>query len=134
MNPDENMKKSEASSVIANIIKSDLWELSFLNRFEDKDDVPDWAILSYINNTINDVYVNYPEENKLLPNDYLTRAQTAVLMVKLRYAIDAYKAAYMPGDSSLEEISAKEEAYVPVFVGTNTLNEFEHSYNKTANL
>lgn len=132
--PDEKMKRSEASSVIANIIKSDFWDSSVLNRFQDKDDVPNWAILSYINNTINDVYVNYPEENMLYPNEYLTRAQTAVLMVKLRYAIDAYKAAYMPSDSSLEDVSAKEEAYVPVFVGTNTLNEFEHSYNKTINL
>lgn len=135
--PDSKMKRSEASSVIANIIKSDFWDKSVLNKFQDKDDVPNWATPSYINNVINNVYVNYPEEDVLLPNEYLTRAQTAVLMVKLRYAIDSYKAAYMPEPEVVQDDSLyeeEEEKIVPVFVGTNTLGEFKPSYKNTVNL
>lgn len=134
--PDKEMKRSEASSVVANIIRSDFWDKSVLDKFEDKEDVPNWALLSYINNVINDVYVNYPDESKLLPNDYLTRAQTAVLIVKIKQAIEAYKLSYMPKEGSMDgEVDvAYEERYVPVFVGTNTLNEFQHAYKNTVNL
>ena len=134
--PDKEMKRSEASSVVANIVKSDFWDKSVLDKFEDKDDVPNWALLSYINNVINNVYVNYPEESKLLPNDYLTRAQTAVLMMRIKEAIDAYKLSYLPKeDTDASEIEvANEERFVPVFVGTNTLGEFKHAYQNTVNL
>ncbi len=134
--PNKEMKRSEASSVIANIVKSDFWDKSVLDKFVDKDDIPNWALLSYINNVINNVYVNYPDESKLLPNEYLTRAQTAVLIVKIKEAIEAYKLSYMPkeGSENGEVNVSLEERYVPVFVGTNTLNEFEHAYQNTVNL
>lgn len=135
--PGATMKRSEASSVIANIIKSDFWDKSVLNKFKDKDDVPQWATPSYINNVVNNVYVNYPKEDVLLPNEYLTRAETAVLMAKLKYAIDQYKVSYLP-EEELENTAdvgfEEEERVVPVFVGTNTLGEFKHSYKNTVNL
>ncbi len=133
--PDKEMKRSEATSVIANIIRSDFWDSSVLNRFSDKDDVPDWALLSYINNVVNDVYINYPNQDELLPNEYLTRAQTAVLMTKLKYALENYKTSYLPKpDPAALEASLKEDRFVPVFVGTNTLGEFKRSYKNTVNL
>ncbi len=132
--PDKPLKRSEASSVIANIIKSDFWNKSVLDKFQDKDDVPEWAELSYINNIVNDVYVNYPNSKVLLPNEYLTRAQAAVLMSKLSYALNQYKTSYLPQDE-LENVSDEDEdKVVPVFVGTDTLGEFKHSYKNTVNI
>lgn len=133
--PDKEMKRSEATSVISNIIKSDYWNKSVLNKFRDKDDVPNWALFSYINSVINNVCIDYPDRDKLLPNEYLTRAQTAVLMIKLKYAIEAYKTSYLPKPDEYElDASAEEERYVPVFVGTNTLGEFKYSYKNRVNL
>lgn len=129
--PEGHLKRSEASSVVANIIKSDFWDKTVLNKYQDKEDVPNWATLSYINNIVNDVCIANPKEAVLLPNEYLTRAQTAVLMTKLKQAIDAYKLSYLPKET--EEVVV-EEKVVPVYVGTHTLGEFKHSYKNTVNI
>lgn len=130
--PEGKMKRSEASSVVANIIKSDFWDKTVLNKYQDKEDVPNWATSSYINNIVNDVCVSNPNEAVLLPNEYLTRAQTAFLMSKLRAAIDAYKTSYLPDDS--QNVANVEDKVVPIFVGTHTLGEFQHSYKNTVNI
>ncbi len=128
--PETYLKRSEASSVISNVIRSDFWDKTVLNPFKDKDDVPVWATPSYINNIVNDIYVNYPKQDVLLPNEYLTRAEAAVLMVKLRNAIELYKTSFLPEDTtSYEDENEEEDRYVPVFVGTNTLGEFEYAYD-----
>ena len=134
--PDSSLKRSEASSVIANVIRSDFWDKSVLNGFKDKNDVPVWATPSYINNIVNHVYVNYPKSDYLLPNEYLTRAEAAVLMVKLRNAINAYKTSFLPEeDLSVADIDpADSNKFVPIFVGTNTLGEFQYAYKKNVNL
>lgn len=132
--PEANLKRSEASSVIYNVIRSDFWDKSVLNGFKDKKDVPVWATPSYINNIVNHVYVNYPKSDYLLPNKYLTRAEAAVLMVKLREAIEAYKISYMPEEIEAPVVDDSSNKFVPVFVGTNTLGEFQYSYKKNVNL
>ena len=55
--PDANLKRSEASSIIANVVRSDFWDKSVLNSFKDKNDVPIWATPSYINNIINQINI-----------------------------------------------------------------------------
>ncbi len=133
--PNGYLKRSEASSIIANVVRTDFWDTSVLNSFKDKNDVPSWATPSYINNIVNDIYVNYPKKDILLPNEYLTRAETAVLMHKLRLAINAYKLSYLPEDKvNYAEENEEIEKYVPVFVGTNTLGEFKYSYKKNVKL
>lgn len=133
--PQAPMKRSEAASAVANIVRGDAWDKDVLNRFIDKEQVPSWATTAYVNDVLNNVYVNYPKEEQLRPNDYLTRAQAAVLMVKLRYAIDNYKAAYMPDETKI----AKGYAYglekiMPTLLATNTLDEFKHTSKNTVGL
>lgn len=142
--PDSPIKRSEASSVIANLVRTHLWDLSVLDNFEDRKSIPAWAKPSYINNIINDVYVNYPNSNKLTPNDSLTRAQAAVLLVKVQNAIENYKVSYMPsankgkdGDSSIVDISDtkySKKRRTPVFIGTNTLDEFKYPYKNNVDI
>ncbi len=137
--PEQKLKRSEASSVVANVVRSDLWNINALDKFKDKNDVPKWAADSYISNILNDIYVNYPVEDKLLPSEYLTRAEAAVLMVKLKNAIENYKLSYMPAkentDKSLEGGGeAEEEKVMPVFVGTNTLAEFQPAMKNQVDL
>ena len=134
--PDGFIKRSEASSIVANVVRTDFWDTSVLNRFKDKKDVPVWATPSYINNIINDIYVNYPKSDVLLPNEYLSRAESAVLMHKLRIAVNSYKDAYLPQEVNYTDDVNSEDSnkFVPVFVGTNTLGEFKYSYQKNVNL
>ena len=134
--PDGFIKRSEASSVVANVVRTDFWDTSVLNRFKDKNDVPVWATPSYINNIINDIYVNYPKSDVLLPNEYLSRAEAAILMHKLRIAVNSYKDAYLPQEVNYTDDVNSEDSnkFVPVFVGTNTLGEFKYSYQKNVNL
>ncbi len=129
--PEQNLKRSEASSVVANVIRSEVWKLDVLDNFKDKNEIPNWAKDSYVNNIINRIYVNYPHADELAPEKELTRAEAAVLVVKLNEAVENYKALFMASNNSQikEEIEEQEELKaVPVLKNTHTLEEMKNSY------
>ncbi len=55
-----------------------------LSQFEDNEKVAKWAIKPFKNAVKNELYVNYPDKNRLTPNKDMTRAETAALLYKLR--------------------------------------------------
>lgn len=81
--PENSILRSEANAVVANMSKGFYGDMTVLNRYADKDEIPNWALYSYIKNTVNKLIVNYPDKNILSPNTYLTRAQTAALLTKV---------------------------------------------------
>ncbi len=86
--PSGNITKTELSSVLSHITKGEYRDVSSLDKFFDKNEVPQWALAAYTKCVENNLYVNYPDENKLTPNKDATRAEIAVLLYKIKKAMD----------------------------------------------
>ena len=94
--PEKTMTKAEVTSVMSHITKDTAKNLSVLNQFADKAQIPGWDKLQYAKAVSLGLYVNHPDEAYLEPNREITRAEAAVLLYRLKYAIglvkDQYKA------------------------------------------
>ncbi len=99
--PDRIMTKSEAASVISHITKDFKGNPKSLAPFADKADIPAWAVAQYAKTIDLDVYVNYPDADKLLPNKNLNRAEAAVLLYKLKQKLGAVKDQYLNKETLL---------------------------------
>ncbi|MCR5260735.1 MAG: S-layer homology domain-containing protein [Candidatus Gastranaerophilales bacterium] len=90
--PLNNISKSEVESIISHITEdTDYIDTDVLDVFTDKDDIPAWALERYAKAVSMGVYVNHPDPDTLLPNKLLTRAECAVLLYKLRDALNNVK-------------------------------------------
>ncbi len=102
------MTRAETQSVISHITKDKVSDTSVLKSFSDYRTVPAWANQVYAKTLDYGIYVNYPNENELRPNDILTRAEAAVLLSRLRAKLDLVKSQYK-GDS-IEHLKVKKNA------------------------
>lgn len=94
--PENQITKSEATSIISKTVKDcevpcgsggcPVVETTecVLKQFADKKDISDWAKKSFEKAVNYGLYVNHPDEGYLNPNKDLTRAETAVLLYKIR--------------------------------------------------
>lgn len=122
--PEQPILRSEANAVIANVTKGFYGDINVLDSFDDADKIPNWALYSYIKNVVNKLYVNYPNPNEFRPNDYLTRAEAAVLFEAVEKQL-----------SLVEDKFRKTSNKVPTeFLGTNTLKLVEGAPRSTVNL
>jgi hypothetical protein len=86
--PLNNISKAEVSSIISHITEDiDSVDESILDKFTDKDSIPEWAKDRYAKAITMGVYVNHPNLDELLPNKLLTRAECAVILFRLRDAL-----------------------------------------------
>lgn len=102
------MTRAETQSVISHITKDKVSDTSALAAFVDAKAVPGWAKQVYAKTLEYGIYVNYPNENELRPNDILTRAEAAVLLSRLRAKLDLVKSQYK-GDA-VEHLKVKKNA------------------------
>ena len=90
--PLNNISKAEVESIVSHITEdSDYIDTAVLDVFADKDEIPTWAVERYAKAVGMGVYVNHPDKDMLLPNKLLTRAECAVILFKLRDALDNVK-------------------------------------------
>ncbi len=89
------MTKAEAASVISHITKDFKGSLSSLDPFVDKAEVPAWAARQFAKTIDLGIYVNYPNDNELLANKNLNRAEAAVLLYKLKRSLGVVKEEYV---------------------------------------
>ena len=116
--------RSEANAVIANVTKGFYGDINVLNGFADADQIPNWAKYSYIKNVVNNLYVNYPDPSYFRPNDYLTRAEAAVLFQQVEKQINLVEDRYRK----------TEEKMKTEFLGTNTLKLVEGAPRSTVGI
>lgn len=81
--PNQNLLRSEVTSIISHITKNTVTDTSVLKQFSDKSQIPAWAKNSYTKAITYGLYVNHPLRDALEPNRELTRAEAAVLLYKL---------------------------------------------------
>lgn len=110
--PDRIMTKAEAASVISHITKDFKGNTQVLNQFTDKNDVPAWAKAQFAKTVDLGIYVNYPNENELLPNKDLNRAEAAVLLHKLSQSLDSIKPEYISNKLGIEHLNVTKKADV----------------------
>lgn len=90
--PLNNISKAEVESIISHITEDvDYIDTGVLDVFTDKDDIPKWAVERYAKAVGMGVYVNHPDADMLLPNKMLNRAECAVILFKLRDALNNVK-------------------------------------------
>ncbi len=82
--PNNFMTRSETQSIISHITANKEVDTAVLQQFSDYRNIPGWAVNPYAKSIQIGLYVNYPDANKLRPNDLLTRAEAAVLLANLR--------------------------------------------------
>lgn len=111
--PNSYAKRSEATSVIANVTKSAYEDSGVLKGFKDANDIPSWALSSYIQNVMKDLYINYPDPKMLKPNGYITRAEAAVLFAKISDNLDLVRSKYR-----------NKKGIKEVFIGEQTLAQY----------
>lgn len=122
--PEQPILRSEANAVIANVTKGFYGDIDVLGEFSDKDQIPNWAVYSYIKNVVNKLYVNYPDPYQFRPNDYLTRAEAAALYTSVEKQL-----------SLVEDKFKKTENKLPTeFLGTNTLKLIEGAPRNTVKM
>ena len=122
--PEQPILRSEANAVIANVTKGFYGDINVLNGFADADQIPNWAKYSYIKNVVNNLYVNYPDPSYFRPNDYLTRAEAAVLLTQVEKQLNLVEDKY----------KKTEEKMKTEFLGTNTLKLVEGAPRNTVSL
>ena len=66
------------------------------------------------------MYVNYPDEKELLPNKKLNRAETAVLLYKLKNQLDLVKSQYKNAGLAVEHLDVYDKAEVNTVTITET--------------
>ena len=92
--PKRTLTRAEVTSVMSHITKDASTDLSILDKFSDCDNIPEWANYVYAKAIKYGLYVNYPYETVLSPNEYLTRAEAAVLLYKLYNKLHLVKTQY----------------------------------------
>lgn len=95
--PKKLMTRSETQSVISHITKDMDADTSILNNYKDSNEIPAWAQKPYAKTLNYGIYVNYPNENELRPNDVLSRAEAAVILARLKDKIGLVKNEYKGG-------------------------------------
>ncbi len=100
--PLNNISKSEVESIVSHITEDvDNIDTSVLDVFTDKGEIPAWAVERYAKAVGMGVYVNHPDKDTLLPNKLLTRAECAVILYKLRDAINSVKKEFVAEETVL---------------------------------
>jgi len=89
--PNQELLRSEVTSIISHITKDKYTDITGLKNFSDFDQLPEWSLMSYSKTIQYGVYVNHPDENALEPNRALTRAEAAVLLYKLKSKLSIVK-------------------------------------------
>lgn len=102
------MSRAETQSVISHITKDKVSDTSALTAFVDYKSIPCWAKPVYAKTLEYGIYVNYPNENELRPNDVLTRAEAAVLLSRLKAKLDLVKGEYK--GEGVEHLKVKRNA------------------------
>ena len=102
------MSRAETQSVISHITKDKVSDTSALSSFVDYKSIPCWAKPVYAKTLEYGIYVNYPNENELRPNDILTRAEAAVLLSRLKAKLDLVKSEYK--GEAIEHLKVKKNA------------------------
>ena len=102
------MSRAETQSVISHITKDKVSDTSALTSFFDYKSIPCWAKQVYAKTLDYGIYVNYPNENELRPNDLLTRAEAAVLLSRLKAKLDLVKNEYK--GEAVEHLKVKRNA------------------------
>jgi len=123
--PTKDINKAEVTSTVSHITKDTIYDLSILNDFVDVDQIPDWAKAAYAKTVQYNLFVNYPDRRAFEPNRDITRAETAVLLAKLKAAItnvkEEYKAEEQPVEKTLgvEHLSINSHATSNIVTITN---------------
>lgn len=112
--PAVDVNKAEVTSAVSHITKDTVYDLSALDKFVDADKIPAWAKEAYAKTVKYNLFVNYPDANKFEPDRDMTRAETAVLLSKLKDAIanvkEEYTAAEVEKSLSVEHLSINSHA------------------------
>ncbi|MDD3236497.1 MAG: S-layer homology domain-containing protein [Candidatus Gastranaerophilales bacterium] len=93
--PENVINKSEAASIISHITKDTAVDMNVLTNFKDSKDIPAWAKTQYAKSIGLNIYVNYPDAEKLLPVKVLNRAEAAVLLYKLQASLNMVSDKYL---------------------------------------
>jgi len=93
--PNIPITKAEAESILSHITQDETVDTAILNNFKDGSAVPNWDKNQYSKMIKYGIYVNHPDEDILLPNKNLNRAETAVLLYKLREKLGLVKSQYV---------------------------------------
>ena len=96
--PVKNITRAETQSIMSHITRELFDDLSPLDPFVDKTDIPFWDLNQYAKTIYMGLYVNHPELEKLEPNRDLTRAEAAVLLYRLKMALNLVKDEYKAED------------------------------------
>ena len=107
--PNNTVLRSEAQSVISHITKDMDADTSVLNQFKDAASIPAWAKKVYAKTINYGIYVNYPDSRELRPNDNLSRAESAVLLARLKEKLDLVKQEYI-GTTRIEHLDVIRKA------------------------
>lgn len=121
--PNTDINKAEVTSTVSHITKDTIYDLSILDNFVDTDKIPDWAKMAYAKTVQYNLFVNYPDRNKFEPDRDITRAETAVLLAKLKNAIsnvkEDYKAEEVEKSLAVEHLSIHSKAEANTVTITN---------------
>ncbi len=119
--PAKEIDRAEVTSVMSHITKDTIDDLSFLESFTDIDLIPDWAKASYAKTVKYGLFVNYPDKTKFEPDREITRAETAVLLSRLKKTLTSVKDEYVSEEQvlSTEHLSIHSKADSNVVTVTN---------------
>ncbi len=120
--PLNNITKAEVESIISHITEdTDYIDTSVLDVFADKNSIPAWAVDRYAKAVSMGVYVNHPDKDMLLPNKLLTRAECAVILFKLRDALQNVKKEFVADETlmSVDHLNVSPDAKTNEFKITN---------------
>ena len=92
--PVKYISRAETQSIMSHITRELFDDLSPLEPFVDKDQIPFWDVNQYAKTLYMGLYVNHPELEKLEPNRNLTKAEAAVLLYRLKMALNLVKDQY----------------------------------------
>ncbi len=92
--PERIITKAETNSIMSHITKDVPVGESVLGSYIDTADIPHWAVHTYEKTVRYGLFVNHPDQAEFLPNKDLNRAEAAVLLYRLRNALNLVKKAY----------------------------------------
>lgn len=125
--PEIPTKRAEATSAVAHVINSNYRDLEILNDYIDENQIPDWAVDSYVQVSASDLNVNYPNPKMLEPNKNITRAQAAMMSVKV-YSYLKKSTVVSEEQPRVAEQKQKEEKKIQeVFVKNETLDLYRNA-------
>ena len=101
--PVKYISRAETQSIMSHITRELFDDLSPLDPFVDKDQIPFWDVNQYAKTLYMGLYVNHPELEKLEPNRNLTKAEAAVLLYRLKMALNLVKDEYIGEEPVIEE-------------------------------